>query len=169
MSRKKKVTKNQKTRSVVKDNFSVIERVWAEDGIVKTQLKDGQIKSLSPTDAAMRARSINEMPLPPNLKGPALELVEKIIEAVREAKHQVEDPFKNKKTEIIANMYAGKSPDGSEMTETEDQKLLRYTFMYPTLKEQEIEVIHKDKRLVDSQKAVLMEEMHKRRLAGIPT
>jgi hypothetical protein len=154
--------------NVTKDNFYNIERLWAENGIVNVMCKDGQHTTLTITEAAHRAFALNGMDVPDWYKKSRNTLVERIIEVCKEAKKQQEDP-KDKKTEAVKNILQGKSLDGKEIKETIDQLIKRFSFMFPTLSQKEIEVVASNKDISVKNKERLLKEIHRQRMEDLGT
>ena len=107
----KDVKQRHNVRKVTKDEFEIIERVWAEDGVVKTETKDGKVVNMSVREAAIRGAQIGAMPLPDWHKKRRNDLVEQIANACREAQRQMEDP-KDERAKAISNLWKGLAPDG---------------------------------------------------------
>lgn len=160
------MTKIVNVPNVFKNSFTTIERIWAENGVVKVLTKEGHQTTLTVRQAAQRAQALNNMQVPDWHKKRRNELVSKIIEVCREAKAQSEDP-KDEKTKAITNVLAGKAADGTEIKETLDQKVQRYMFTYPTLSEREVGAIVISQDIDEKQKDMLMKEIHRQNMQEI--
>jgi hypothetical protein len=114
----------EKTRKVTKDGFEYIERVWAEDGVVKVETQEGKLVNMTVRDAAIRASQINAMPLPQWHVERRNELVRQIVAACREAKYQMENP-KDARAAAMGNLLNGLAPDGRTLEQLKkDQPIL---------------------------------------------
>lgn len=161
-----------KVRDVNKTSFDYLERVWAEDGVVKAQVKeDGRIVNMTVKDAAMRAAQINAMPLPDWHKKQRNELVRQIIAACKDAKYQMESP-KDSRAAAMNNLLQGLAPDGRTPEQMmkdhplEVQEALKMQGMFPHMSTEEIVAVLKEKQLgKDAQMRVLAEEENARSYA----
>jgi len=158
--------KTRNVSNVLGSSFTTIDRLWAENGIVKVQTKDGNATTLTVEQAAQRAQALNRMNIPDWYKKNRNDLVERIVEVCREAKHQQEDPS-DKKTEMLANVLAGKSADGSESKESVDQQIQRFMFMFTTITQKEAEAVASNADLDMDRKERLLKEMHRQRMIEI--
>lgn len=125
----------------------IIKQLWAEHGVVKVRVNDNTVKSMTWQDAARRAGQLNAaVPLLPHIetKRVYLELIERIVKVVKEARHQLE--MHDKKTDGLHNLLAGKNEDGStpNVGKLEDYLLDDYKKQFPTMDEDEIVVILRD-------------------------
>ncbi len=152
-------------QNVNANQFKVIERVWAANGVVNILTKDGRASTLTAKQAAERALALNRMDIPDWYKKTRNDLVEKIIEACREARAQQEDPRDNK-TKAVVNALKGKSLDGKDVTETVDQQVQRYMFMFHTITEGEAEAVASNKDYSIPQKEIVLKEIHRQRMAS---
>ena len=128
-----------------KDGY--IHRMWAEHGVIKTQRADGTIVTMTWKSAAYRAAQLNAaVPLLPDtdVKKQYLELVERILAVVREAR--VQQASGNKKTQGLHNLLDGKNEDGStvKIGNFEDYLIADYRRQFPSLSEDELAVIMRD-------------------------
>ena len=119
-------------RNVTPNNFEKIERLWAENGVVRVVTKDGKGTTLTVKEAAQRASALSQMDVPDWYKKKRNDLVDNIISVCRLAQNQQEDP-RDKKTKALTNVLAGKSMEGGEVRETVDQLIQRFMFMFSTL------------------------------------
>lgn len=152
-----------KVRSVTKNPFITLERIWAEHGVVKMQDKKGKVVSLSVRDAAMRAQAINNMVVPDWHKQAKNTLVTKIVEVVREAKSQQETPVNAQEAEIM-NILNNKTPKGVPIeaaTRTFSQELSRYMYMYPGLTERDILPILENDSIPFMKKEEILREINR--------
>jgi len=168
MAKKTKATKTSKKKKRVRipTDYEKIDRIWAEHGVVRVLLKDGQQRSMTVLDAAIRARQLNAMNVTPWHKAGHLKLVSKIIDVCKEAAYQVERG--DKKAGQLNNMYLGKGPNGQPVEElvSEERVLQSYQLQYHTLKEDEIRAVIRDDRFKSNeQRKVIMQHTHAMRLA----
>ena len=156
-------------RNLSKNNWDIIERIWAENGLVYFLDKEGNSGFHTVKEAALRARSINLMPYPAWQRATVQKLVESIVEACKEAQAQRSDPQKSKKVAAITNMVDGKMPDGSPMREItdEDELVQSYMFQFATLDESSIRAVLRDDRLDRPRKERLLMEIHRQNMASI--
>jgi hypothetical protein len=170
MSKKKSQTKNKKdvkqrqnVRSVFKNDFEYIERVWAEDGVVKTQVKDGRVINMTVRDAAVRAGQLNAMPLPDWHKARRNELIRQIVKACREAKSQMESP-RDSKARAMNNLLEGLAPDGRTPEQLmkdhplEVQEAMKLSPLFPHLSLDEIVSVLKEGHFSKDMKMRLLAE-----------
>lgn len=152
------MSKRHNVRNVAPKHFYTIERVWAERGIVKTQLKDGSIRNLTVREAALNAQQLNKMYPKLQDKKTAdelLVLVDTITQACFEAKRQIANRSDNKLTDMLHNVLEGKTAEGKNPDEVEpfNVKIQRLAFMYTMLTVDEIGAILKDKYYTDNPQA----------------
>lgn len=165
--RKSESVKRRNVRPVVKDNFSNIERLWAEDGVVKVVMKDGTSKSMEVRDAAIKARQLNRMEVPDFLKRSVTELIEKIIEVCREAKAQQLDHFPSMKTKAmkeILNTNGTVTRDSMGQlpvyqAKSEEEKLNMLCRQYPKINPDEIMALLRNKSLLMSDRHKILKQM----------
>jgi hypothetical protein len=161
-------------RRKILQSQKMIERMWAEDGMVRIEGVDGSTKIKTVKEAAQDAVELNKMfgtdihKIPVELRDEAKRIhnfIENIVTVCRQAQRQKE--MKEGKAELINNMFEGKTPDGKkiERERTEDDDIQMYQFQYPTLKYEEIRSILREKRMPDAQKLVIMATMHQERMA----
>ena len=165
--KKKKTTSNTKVRNVIKSKLEYIERIWAEDGIVKVQTKDGRTSNLTVREAAIKATQLNSMPVQAHLRSHQLELIETIVNACKKAKSQSLDPFASKKTQGIQNVLEGKTFEGkdpNEIKRDEDTEVQKYLFMFPTVLEDEVRAVVNEQALHITQKEQILNHLHVKRL-----
>ena len=122
----------------------LIENIWADKGVIKVQRSDGIVQNMHWKSAAYRAVQLNAaVPLLPHAetKRQYLDLVEKILKAVKQARAQIETP--DKKTEGLQNLLSGKNEDGTlpNTGRIEDYLIDDYRKQFPTLEEDEIMVV----------------------------
>jgi hypothetical protein len=126
----------KKVRNVTPDKFFNLERIWAENGVVKVENKKGEVVTMLPKDAAKRARDLSIMQVPDDLRRGTVELVEKIIKVVKEAMSQNEDHFPDSKTKAIQTGL--KSAEKPILGGMKEEDLI---YMYPELKPDEIRAV----------------------------
>ena len=171
----KDVKQRQNVRNITPDNFEYIERVWAEDGVVKAQVKDtGRVVNMTVKDAATRAQQINLMPVNKWHVNRRNELVTKIYEACLEAKRQMEDP-KDSRAKAMNNLLQGLTPDGRSQEQImKDQpetvrEALKLTSTFVHLSVEEITTVLKEDRLPkEARMRLLAEEDWRRAQATLP-
>jgi lauroyl/myristoyl acyltransferase len=138
--------KNASTRNVrkaVKDNFVNLERIWAEAGMVHILDKKGKQISLTVREAAFRAGQLNQMDVPAFLKRHNLDLIDKIIEVCREAKHQLEDSSPDSKTKAVQQLL---SPAAAQLTPEQVNEDIMAS-AYPFLDRDEIRAVLREESL----------------------
>jgi len=164
------MAKTRKTRNVFKNKFKSIERVWAENGVIRVEDSKGKIISMDVSSALFRAQQLNNMlgaeGVPNDVRDHTLGLVEKIVMSCKEARHQSESPS-NKKTEALSNAMKGLTLEGKnpDDVESEDQKIARYQFMFSTLEDKEISTVLRESSLTAMQKEYMMRQIHSNRIA----
>ena len=167
MSKKPKSrNRSRNTRRVVQDNFEYIERVWAENGVIKTLTKTGQESTMTVKDAAMRAQQLNKAKMPGWHHAQRDRFLQMIILACREAQSQLEAPG-NKKEQLVANVLAGKTAEGEAMPEQnkdEETLIVSYQTMYPTLTYDEIREVLREERLNIKRKEEMMATINSDRM-----
>lgn len=149
--------------------FQKIERIWAEDGLVKVLEKNGRVTALLPRQAAARAVALNQMKVPQWHRKSQLALVERIIAVIREARHQFEDP--TKKTAAIANVVQGLTVEGKPLASiatAEDKRVADLRKLFPFLPPDEIRFTLNDSSLDEQQKLELMEKVNAFKKAQAP-
>jgi hypothetical protein len=162
------MSKEKRTRRVVKDSFRRIERLWAEGGIVKVQDKNGTIVNMDIREAAVKAHQLNKMDVPADLKRGIEDLVERIITVCREAMSQRTDHSPDKKTKMINDVFKGMTSTPSSSVadlpvykgESEDEKFARYRHMYKHINADEVMAVIRDTSLLDMQKMALLKQMN---------
>lgn len=116
-----------------------IEKIWAENGVVKVQGKDGRVRNMTPRDAIIRANSINEMSksMPQWHKARIASLVEKTMQAVLLAKKQCGE---DRKAAAVMNAPKGLKADGTPLpvNRIEEALIANMRTTCPTLSEDEI-------------------------------
>jgi hypothetical protein len=152
----------------------VIEKMWAEDGMVRTLDVNGKITQKTPDDAAKYIQEINRM-FPTNLAKVPLELqseakrvhafIIRAIGVIREAKHQVESSVGN--ATLVHNMYTGLTPDGKvpDQEKDEDTIIRNLQMQYPGLKFEEIRAVRREKSMPLEMKETILSEMNAMRMA----
>jgi hypothetical protein len=170
MSKKsKKVSTKGKVISKL-TSFLRIERIWAENGMVKVQEKNGRITHLLPQDAAARAQIINNMPISPWHQGRRNTLIEQIIAACRQARYQLEEAESrgDKKAQSVKNILEGKTAEGKLLSEiqTEEDRLVNALLLrYPRLIDHEVRVVLNYHHLRQDQKMHILESVNESRKA----
>jgi len=148
----RRTVNDRKTRSVTKNHGFHIERIYAEDGVVKIQSTDGTKKHLPPGEAVIHLLGINNMlkkspggnEAPPDFRRRALEIIEQGVDAVRQARAQLHDPTSEGEI-VVSNLFKGLTADGKVLQEVtdEDDIIHRMTIQYPMMKHEEIRVIYR--------------------------
>ena len=173
-SSKKTQKKWQRHRNAEKSRH-VIERIWAEDGMVKTLDKKGNTQIKTVKEAAMYARELNKM-FPMDLNKVPKELVpeaqrvhkfiQEIIKVCRDAASQKENDVG--KAGVINNMYEGLTPDGKQLKPVTDEEAIihQLTFQYPGLDFEDIRAIMRDEQLDPAQKSIILGQMHQEHMSA---
>ena len=124
-----------------------IEKIWADKGMVKILTKDGKTANLTPEVAAERTRILNRKyadldRYQPHLKKHHQELIEQMIETIKNAKYQVETADENNDdvTKSLYNGRNGRTPEGVPVEEVSglNENVEYFKEMYPYLDENEI-------------------------------
>jgi hypothetical protein len=165
VGRKSRTRKGHEGQSFTLATWKKINRVWAEMGAVRIQLKDGRIINLSVKDAAHRALQLNRMSVPDFYRKTVENLIEIIISSCREALHQKETK-EDPRTVRLSNLLAGKTADGKNLAEVYSEEALAKaaSLRFWTLTVDEIVALNRNKDLDNSHKQLLMEKMHRQRL-----
>jgi len=114
-------SKRRNVRPVIKDGFGYIERMWAEDGIIKVENKEGRVTTMTVKDAAFRAAQLNAMDVPNWHRKSRDDLVARVVACCREARHQAETPG-NVRAVTMTNMLKGLTPDGKPLSTLDSGK-----------------------------------------------
>ncbi len=135
-------------RNAVKQDFSLIERIWADYGVVKVQDKKGEIYSMTVREAAMRASKLNEgLPEEKSAREVVYKLIARITEVCREALRQRESPKDQENasvTKAIDMFELGAIiQDSPEMR----QRISLGLFKYPSLDADELRAIYRKESL----------------------
>ena len=159
-------------RNVMGSPLKKIEKIWAEDGLVKVLRTDGKVQVWTPKQACQQALGLsaclNSTKVPKHFAERVLAILEKVGAAAREAASQQETPA-NRKEESVANVLSGRMEDGTKITlgTTPEQLLIqRYLLLYPTLAENEIAVVLRSD-YADAQKEAIMGHQHGLRLKAM--
>lgn len=141
-----KTKKLVKVSNVFGSKLHNIERIWAENGIVHVQLKDGQIRQKKVSKAAQEAYTINQVLKRARVHHPHLvphheDLLKKLMEAIRTAKYQIESEDKGAK--IMQNILKHNTPDGVPVSEavSESSNIEYLKDRYPLVQEDEIAAV----------------------------
>jgi hypothetical protein len=168
--KKSKFKSKAKIRKDPVKKLVLIERIWAENGIVHVQEQDGRLTHMSVKQAAMRAQALNDMVkgLPKWHRDKTHNMIDQIIQTCRKAKYQLEcaDDGGDKKTKAMKNMLEGKTAEGkpvSEIVTDEDRKVAKYQEKFPFLEDHEIRVAINYKELREDQQEHMMEEVNEAR------
>ena len=134
--------------------FDIIERIYAEAGVVRTILKDGTTRTFSVKDAAIRAAQINYMAVPEWHVNRRNQLVNDIVDACKEAKRQAEtdDP----KALALKNLMEGKDTKGAAPKRSEDTEIQFALITFPYLNEDEVRSVLREEALTEQQKNILL-------------
>lgn len=131
--------------NVFKSKLHNIERVWAENGIVNVQLKDGQIRQKKVSKAAQEAVIINKLLKSARIYQPHLvphheDLLKKLMGAIRKAGKQIQDGEKG--ATVMQRVMKNKTPDGKNIEDavSEDENIKYLKDRYPLVEEHEIAV-----------------------------
>jgi hypothetical protein len=158
---------------------SLIERVWAEDGMVFSVTKDGQSKIQTVKEAATSCMAINaHMTYIQNLmKDPSKDnqvlreelrkgndFIKLVSNVCRQAQAQKEAG--NKKTDLLQNFVNHKDINGKDNALTdEDQRVEFLSMQLHTLDEQEIRAVLRNKSLPHAAQEQVLTRMHTQNLA----
>ena len=155
-----------KAKELWSNTFEVIEKIWAEDGIIRIQLKgksdlpdvkgEGLMRSMLIKDAMIRTHELRKMLDISKKKGhqdmfairKQFEPVIKAFQAaILDAQHQIESP-KDDVQARMGNFFSGKAVDGSELKRDmsdEDTVVFQWMTQYPTIEEHEARLIYRNK------------------------
>jgi len=170
--KKSKVERNRKVRNINKSPWKTYERVWAENGVVNIEGKDGVVSNLTPRDAALRCKAINDMMGSPKLpdweRSKALKFIGELIPIIKEARRQLEDPSNQNET-IVSNVLGGLSAEGKELKPLTDpdEMLRRVMLKYPMLTYSEITTVLNEKKLPLSERMNTIGQINGDRLMAI--
>ena len=163
------MTKTRRTRTVTRNEFSKIDRIWAHLGMVWIQPKEGHKVSLTPGEAARRAIALNDSLLHDTSKVSrevTLRLVERVRDVAREALHQQESS-PNKETDLVINALKSATTLQQRLARLNpmDQGLYRkMTVECPTLDGDEIVAIVSSDKFTQRQKEDLLKAVNKERI-----
>lgn len=134
--------KSRRNRPTSSNPFFLMERIWAEHGLVKILLKTGKKIHLRPQVAARRAMILNQGNIPDETKRHVFTIVEKVIEVCREALAQQATP-KDKATKLMTDTLQGKLSTGAPVISVNSNvpELQRLMAKYPLLSPREIQVV----------------------------
>lgn len=153
----------------VTSDWKTYERVWAENGVINIESKDGQISRIEPRTAALRAQAINRMMgahnIPWDQRERAVNFVSKIIEVIKEARAQIENPSTTKE-QLVANVLAGKTAEGKEIKPiTDPEEMLQFLcFKYPMMARDEIKEVVTQKAIPQSEKTMILQTINSDRM-----
>jgi hypothetical protein len=154
----------KKARKLTRNKWNNIERIWADKGIVKVMTKKGELFTLTPKEAANRARILNSgLPEEPSAKEHVLKLIDEIISVCREALHQIEDPANttvSAMSKAIA-MFERVIPETPKLFIDIQKALLEF----PGLARDEIKTVLTTEDWSDSFKRAVMQEVNKERVS----
>ena len=155
-----------KSKKYLKE-MELIERIWAEKGVVKMQDKKGNIRNLSVRDALSRATIINNMvkTMPAWHQERVLNMVEQTVQAVLQAKKQQGE---DKIAAAIRNAPLGLKADGTPLptNKIEEALVANMRLTCPSLKEDEIVyMIRSFPEIPLPEKMQKLEMVHKARCA----
>ena len=131
--------------SVIKSKMLMMDRIYAEHGMVVGITKDGDKNVMGPAEALHKAREINSIPVGSSWQSHKDELVRKIIEAYRQAGRQLEDKSNPQYdgAHMLRNMAMGRAPDGGDILDygKEDSHVQYYAELCPHLQDWEIAAV----------------------------
>ena len=174
-SRKSKQTKKAQLRAnKEKKTNNRVDRMWAEDGMVKIIDVEGKLHVKTVKQAAHAANELNKMfPAHISHKAPTAlrediakthTFVERIIKTCREAKAQREIGGSDK-AKKLDNLFSGLTPDGQTAKEqTLDQAMQTLAIVNHTLTEQEIVTVMTNATGTREMKEDLLMKMHSQRV-----
>lgn len=151
-------------------DFSQIDRIWAEMGIIRALRKlDGKVINMNVKTAALRAVELNKMAdfqVREEDRRTVLRLVEEIINACREAQRQMASP--DKRTTKMQNVLMGRHEDGTPIRPSEVPDVLRmnaYLTRFHTLQPQEVHIVlHSPDYPTVHDQELIMSTIHQDRL-----
>ena len=155
---KKKKNRKKKQAKISKD-FVNIERIWAENGLVRVLEQSGRGTTMTWRQAAYRIQALNKMKVPSDNATQTQKLIEKAIEVIREAKYQ-QELADNKKTQMIQNVLEGKTAEGvplSEIETSEDKEVKKYAAQFTHLQEDEIRIVLNNDMSSKSRESMMQE------------
>lgn len=170
----KDLEKRYNVRNVFPSKLIEVAQIYAEDGLVWVQMKDGSKKVFKVEEAAKRCKSLIAMNekikvMKPSLVNSHFELVNKITEACYKAQEQKGNHFKSHRTKNVQRFVNHTNADGSPIDETSftDKNMEHYIRHYDLLKTWEIEMVLKSKYPSDIKKKLLTGMQMKRYNAKI--
>lgn len=162
------------TGSKVKTNLRWIDHIWAHNGVVYWRNREGREGHLNPDEALELANRINQdfINVQANREKTMLtrqrvrdELVEKLINAVRAAMRQREQP-KDEVERRLSLSFRGLNREGKKITAGNvfnDSILVHYCETYPYLKKDDVVAILKSDRLSPAQASKILELENRKR------
>ena len=137
--------KRIKVRSPFKSKLVEIDRIWAACGVVCMQRRDnGRIKymrvgKMGPALESLKQEFIYVCKNQPHLKNHFRELLDKVLEAVRQARYQVETG--DRMAVSLQNTLKGLDSDGKPVQFSFEENLGDLVKRYPLMEEAVIEAI----------------------------
>lgn len=115
MSKKKMILTNQKVKDASPNNFSTLDHIWAEKGVVRWRDNDtGRVGSMTVSEAVAKMNAIQAQPVPKWHMQQRDKLVTHILDIVRKAQYQLEAPV-GAVDGAVANLLQGKQASGKPM------------------------------------------------------
>ena len=161
-------TKLINVRSPFKSRLENIERIYAKNGMVYIELKDGQTRRKKVSKAAQEAYVILGMlktarKHQPHLVAHHEELLDKLTSSILEAKKQIQDGDEGAIT--LQRFMKGQTPDGKDNSEvSEDSNIEHLMFKYPSFKDTEVSAILRQAPSYEMADHILNQE-HSRRVS----
>jgi hypothetical protein len=160
---------SKRTQSVSK-MWNTYERVWAQNGVIRVQSKNGRTDSIDVPTAVLRVDALNQSlgssDIPSNQRKKALALVEKLTDVIREAASQLETP--DDKTKALHNALKGLTAEGKPIpAPTPEQMLQRIQFRFPMLTVSEVAAVVTEKGLQMAEKIRILHTINEDRLLQV--
>ena len=172
MSKKKRARSQKYSSSFTisknsSDKFVTYERMWAKNGVVYIEGKDGRVDTMTTLEAANRAARLNDMLGSPNVpedqRKRYVRFVEKVIEVIKDARNQLSNP-ENVSAKIVSNVLQGKTAEGKPVEITERDRMARLEFKYPELTSEEIKTVSNERSLSLEEKTNMLRTVNQDRM-----
>lgn len=152
--------------SPFKKSFNKIERIYAHLGMVHVEGKDGSLHTMTPKEAASRAMLLNEsLPEEPSSRKVALEAIDEMIKACREAKRQQECPA-NSTIDAVVKAVNQSEKDYKRAVAPQYQLLMdKYKIQFPMLSHDELRVVVEHPTWTESYKEGMLKAYNDERTA----
>ena len=136
-----------RTRNLSSNRWESTDRIYAQNGVVMIQKKDGTLTSLKVKEAARRAymlhRSLGNPNMPKDQRKIHEDFIEMIVPVLREARAQLESP--DKKTTLLHRSLTNTDENGKKYEITFDSMLSSFCLEFSnTMDEDDIRAIMKE-------------------------